>query len=105
MRQITQKRCEPPSRELALALTCAARKLTAPRREGSRMGVGANKWVARRRLAAVAAVATVLLGGGAAAYAVYVPGIPPAVDPGTPTFAGLARYQFRYPASSCPAVM
>ena len=55
------------------------------------MGVGANKWVARRRLAAVAASATVLLGGGALAYAEYVPGIPPAVDPGTPTFAGLAN--------------
>ena len=55
------------------------------------MGVGANKWVARRRLVAVAATATVLLGGGALAYAEYVPGIPPAVDPGTPTFIGLAN--------------
>src|SRR4051812_50115954 len=53
------------------------------------MGVGANKWVARRRLAAVAASAAVLLGGGALAYAEYVPGIPPAVDPGTPAFSGL----------------
>src|SRR3954464_7174217 len=55
------------------------------------MGVGANKWVARRRLAAVAASAAVLLGGGALAYAEYVPGIPPAVDPGTPAFTGLAN--------------
>src|SRR3954471_23928303 len=55
------------------------------------MGVGANKWVARRRLVAFAASATVLLGGGALAYAECVPGIPPAVDPGTPTFGGLAN--------------
>ena len=40
----------------------------------------------------VATAATVfVLGGGAFAYATYVPGLPPAVDPGTPTFSGLAN--------------
>src|SRR3954451_2966502 len=66
------------------------------------MGVSANKWVTRRRLAAVAASATVLLGGGALAYAEYVPGIPPAVDPGTPTFGGLANPVRPEPVSYAP---
>ena len=67
------------------------------------MGVGANKWVARRRLVAVAASATVLLGGGALAYAKYVPGIPAAVDPGTPTFTGLANPVPAEPVAYDPA--
>jgi hypothetical protein len=43
----------------------------------------------RRRTAVAAVTAALALSGGAVAYATYTPGIPPAVDPGTPTFTGL----------------
>ena len=45
----------------------------------------------RRRFAASGTLAAIMLAGGALAYAGYVPGIPPAVDPGTPTFTGAAN--------------
>jgi hypothetical protein len=58
-------------------------------RRGRRDGSGGSP--ARRRGAIAALTAALVLGGGALAYAAYTPGLPPAVDPGTPTFAGSAN--------------
>ena len=58
--------------------------------------------VARRPRAVVSLTAALLLGGGAFAYATYMPGMPPAVDPGTPTFAGSANPVPAEPAAYDP---
>src|SRR4051812_40117912 len=57
----------------------------------------------RSRLAASATVAAITLGGSALAYGAYEPGIPPAVDPGTPVFAGAANPVPAEPVAYDPA--
>jgi hypothetical protein len=44
-----------------------------------------------------------VLGGGALAYATYTPGLPPAADPGTPTFTGSANPVPAEPVAYDPA--